>query len=58
MWHETAAHSHSAHRTTVSSHLRRGRRRCENARRYAAEKNDFFRVHNFVPSERLNSPEI
>src|SRR6266480_4164175 len=58
MWHETAAHSHPWHRTTVPSHLRRRSRCCENACYYATKKNDFFRVHNFVPFLKIEPVRI
>src|SRR6266705_3237947 len=58
MWHETAAHSHPCHRTTVPSHLRRRGRCCENARCYATKENDLFRVHNFVPFLKIEPVRI
>jgi hypothetical protein len=58
MRHETAAHSHPPHRTTVSSHLRRRTRCCQNACCYATKENDFFRVHNFVPFLKIEPVRI
>lgn len=58
MWRETAAHSHASHRATVTSHLRRRSRGCENTCCYATKVNDSFQVHDFVPFQKIEPAGI
>jgi hypothetical protein len=53
-WRQSAAHSHPGHRITVSPHLCRRNRGCENACYHATKENEFSPVHSVIGFKKLN----